>query len=53
MVRMKKVLTFPGCFFLSVVAPLYLEKLDLFLPRDTIDLIQDLDVPEHMLSTYH
>jgi hypothetical protein len=43
MARMKKVLTFPSCFFLSVVAPLYLEELDYFTPRDTILLIQDLD----------
>jgi hypothetical protein len=40
---MKKFLTFPSCFFLSVVAPLYLEELDHFMPRDTILLIQDLD----------
>jgi hypothetical protein len=43
MARMKKVLAFPGCFFLSVVAPLYLKELDRFTLHDTILLIQDLD----------
>jgi hypothetical protein len=43
MARMKKVLVFPSCFILSVVAPLYLEELDHFMPRETILLIQDLD----------
>jgi hypothetical protein len=43
MVRMKKILTFPSCFFFRVVAPLYPEELDCFTPRDTILLIQDLD----------
>jgi hypothetical protein len=41
-VRMKEVLAFPSCFFLSVVAPLYLEEHGHFMPRDTILLIQDL-----------
>jgi hypothetical protein len=40
---MKKVLTFPSRFLFRVVAPLYLEELDCFTPRDTILLIQDLD----------
>jgi hypothetical protein len=40
---MKDVLAFPGRFFFRVVAPLYLEELDCFMPRDTILLIQDLD----------
>jgi hypothetical protein len=40
---MKEILAFLHCFFLSVVAPLYLEELDHFTPRDTIILIQDLD----------
>jgi hypothetical protein len=43
MVRTKKVLAFSSCFFFSVVAPLYLEELDYFTPRDTILLIQDFD----------
>jgi hypothetical protein len=43
MVRTKKVLPFPSCFFFRVVAPLYLEELDYFTSRDTILLIQDLD----------
>jgi hypothetical protein len=43
MARMKKVLAFPCCFFLNVVAPLYLEELDHFTPRDTILQIQDFD----------
>jgi hypothetical protein len=43
MARMKKVLTFPSCFLFRVVAPLYLEELDCFMPRDMILLIQDLD----------
>jgi hypothetical protein len=43
MARMKEVIAFPGCFLLSVVAPLYLEELDSFTPCDTIFLIQDLD----------
>jgi hypothetical protein len=43
MARMKEVLTFPCRFFLSVVAPLYLQELDHFTPRDMILLIQDLD----------
>jgi uncharacterized membrane protein len=42
MARMKKVLAFPSCFFLSVVAPLYLEELDRFTPRDITLHIQDL-----------
>jgi hypothetical protein len=41
--RMKEVLTFQICFFLRVIAPLYLEELDCFMPRDIILLIQDLD----------
>jgi hypothetical protein len=40
---MKEILTFPCCFFLSVVGPLYLEELYHFTPRDTILLIQDFD----------
>jgi hypothetical protein len=43
MVRMEEVFAFPSCFFFGVVAPLYLEELDYFTPRDTILLIQDLD----------
>jgi hypothetical protein len=43
MERMKKVLSFPCCFFFRVVAPFYLEKLDCFTPRVTILLIQDFD----------
>ncbi len=43
MMRTEKVLTFPNCFFFRVVAPLYLEELDCFMPRDMILLIQDLD----------
>jgi hypothetical protein len=43
MARTKKVLAFPGCFFLSVVTPLYLEELHHFTPRDMIVLIQYLD----------
>jgi hypothetical protein len=43
MVRTKKVLTFLSCFFFSVVAPMYLEELDCFMPCDTILLIQDFD----------
>jgi hypothetical protein len=44
MARMKEILAFPSCFFLSVVAPLYLEELDHFMPHDMILLIQVLDV---------
>jgi hypothetical protein len=33
---------FLGCFFVSVVALLYLEEFDCFTPRDMILLIQDL-----------
>jgi hypothetical protein len=43
MVRTKKVLAFPCCFFLRVVAPLYTKELDYFTPCDMILLIQDLD----------
>jgi hypothetical protein len=43
MVRMNKVLAFPSCFFFSVVAPLYLEELGGFMPRDMILLIQYFD----------
>jgi hypothetical protein len=43
MVRTEEGLTFPSCFFFRVVAPLYLEELDCFTPRNTILLIQDLD----------
>jgi hypothetical protein len=43
MARMKEVFIFPSCFFLSVVAPLYLEELDYFTPSDTLLLIQDFD----------
>jgi hypothetical protein len=43
MVRTKDVLAFPSCFFLGVVAPLYLEELDHFTPRDMVLLIQGLD----------
>jgi hypothetical protein len=43
MARMKKVLAFPSFFFFGVVAPLDLEELDCFTPRDTILLIQDFD----------
>jgi hypothetical protein len=43
MARTKQVLTFPSCFFFSVVAPLDLEELDGFTPRDTMLLIQDFD----------
>jgi hypothetical protein len=43
MARTKKVLAFPSCFFFRVVASLYLEELDCFMPRDMILLIQDLD----------
>jgi hypothetical protein len=43
MARTKEVLACPSCFFLSVVAPLYLEELDHFMPCDAILLIQDLD----------
>jgi hypothetical protein len=43
MTRMKQVLAFPSCFFFKVIAPLYLEELDRFTPRDMILLIQDLD----------
>jgi hypothetical protein len=42
-VRMKKVITFPCCFFFGVVASLYLEELDDFTPHDTILLIQVFD----------
>jgi hypothetical protein len=43
MVKLKKVLAFPSCFFFCVVAPLDLEELDGFTPHDTILLIQDFD----------
>jgi hypothetical protein len=43
MARTEEVLAFPCCFFFRVVAPLYLEELDCFTPRDMILLIQDLD----------
>jgi hypothetical protein len=43
MPRTKEVLAFPSRFFFRVIAPLYLEELDCFMPRDTILLIQDLD----------
>jgi hypothetical protein len=43
MVKMKKALTFPSCFFFSVVAPLYLEAFYCFTPCDMILLIQDFD----------
>jgi hypothetical protein len=43
MARMKEILTFPCCFFLCVVAPLYLKELDRFTPCDMILPIQDLD----------
>jgi hypothetical protein len=39
MVRTGEVIAFPCCFFFGVVAPLYLEELDCFTPRDTILLI--------------
>jgi hypothetical protein len=42
MARMEEVFTFPCCFFFRVVAPMYLEEFDCFMPRDTILLIQDL-----------
>jgi hypothetical protein len=42
-VRTKKLLAFQSCLFFRVAAPLYLEELDCFIPRDTIFLIQDLD----------
>jgi hypothetical protein len=41
--RTEEVLTFPSCFFFRVVAPLYLEEHDCFMPCDTILLIQDFD----------
>jgi hypothetical protein len=41
--RMKEDLALLSCLFLSVVAPLYLEEHDHFMPRDTVLLIQDLD----------
>jgi hypothetical protein len=44
MVRTEEVFAFPSCFFFRVVAPLYLEELDCFTPRDMILLIQDLDL---------
>jgi hypothetical protein len=57
MARMKEVLAFPICFFLGVVAPLYLEELDRFTPRYMILLIQDLDgvlgVLQFILERYH
>jgi hypothetical protein len=40
MVRTKEVLAFPSYYF-SVIALLYLEELDCFMPHDTILLIQD------------
>jgi hypothetical protein len=43
MARTEEVLAFPCCFLFRVVAPLYLEELDCFTPRDMILLIQDLD----------
>jgi hypothetical protein len=43
MARMKEVLAFLSRFFLRVIAPLYLEEVYCFTPRDTILLIQDLD----------
>jgi hypothetical protein len=43
MARTEKVIAFLSCFFLSVVAPLYLEELDCFMPCDMILLIQDFD----------
>jgi hypothetical protein len=43
MARTEEVLAFPSCFFFRVIAQLYLEELDCFMPRDTIFLIQDLD----------
>jgi hypothetical protein len=43
MARTKEVLAFSSCFFFRVFAPLYLEELDCFQPRDMILLIQDLD----------
>jgi hypothetical protein len=43
MARMKKFLAFPCCFFFGVVAPLDLEELEGFMPRDMILLIQDFD----------
>jgi hypothetical protein len=43
MARTEKVLAFLSCFFFRVIAPLYLEEPDCFMPHDTILLIQDLD----------
>jgi hypothetical protein len=43
MSRTEEVFAFLGCFFFRVVAPLYLEELDYFSPRDMILLIHDLD----------
>jgi hypothetical protein len=43
MASMKEVLTFPHCFFFSMIAPLNVEELDNLAPCDTILLIQDLD----------
>jgi hypothetical protein len=39
----EKILAFPCCFFLRVIAPLYLKELNCFMPHDMILLIQDLD----------
>jgi hypothetical protein len=38
---MRKVLTFPSCFFFGVVSPMDLEEPDGFMPRDMILPIQD------------
>jgi hypothetical protein len=43
MARTEEVLAFLSCFFFKVIALLYLEELDCFMPHDTILLIQDLD----------
>jgi hypothetical protein len=44
MARMEEVFIFPSCFFFRLVAPLYIEELDCFTPRNMIRLIQDLDL---------
>jgi hypothetical protein len=43
MVRMKKVIAFPCCFFFGMIASLDLEELDGFMCGDMILLIQDFD----------
>jgi hypothetical protein len=43
MAQMEEVLTFPHCFFFSMMTPLHFIELDHLAPCDTILLIQDFD----------